>query len=168
MSTNVSVNTYTYSVTYVTQQMMRSIKLILMMSGLSLENLRDGWASVELAINTWLASGDLEKVTIEIYKPASGALVTRWDFEIDYSYSTADDGALWADPEAISAAIRKAGAVASTCEYEFKLLAPGGPKVPGWGPVPYRSTVGFNQHSVGTTISGSPIAATTTFWSKTS
>lgn len=168
MSTIVSVNTYTHSVTYVTGQMMRSLKTILLLSGLSLENLRDSWESVEGAINAWLGSRHLKKVTIEIYNPTTDSLVTRWDFEIDYTYSSADDGALWADPEAIRGAIQKAGAVASTCKYEFKLYAPGRPDYPGWGPGAYRSITGFSQHSVGTTISGSPIASTTSYWRKVS
>ncbi len=168
MSTRVGVNTYTYSVTYVTGEMMRSLKTIILLSGLSLEKIRTEWSSVERAINVWLGSGHLKKVTLEIYNPTTNALVTRWDFEIDYSYSSADDGALWADPDAIRHAIAKAGSVGSTCQYEFALQAPGGPNVSDWGPAPYRSTVGFTQHSVGTTIGAHSLASTTSFWRKAS
>jgi Bacterial HORMA domain 2 len=77
MSTHVGVNTYTYSVTYVTGEMMRSLKLIILLSGLSLDNLRNSWSSVERAINTWLGSRQLQKVTIEIYNPTTNALVTK-------------------------------------------------------------------------------------------
>lgn len=168
MSTHVGVNTYTYSVTYVTGEMMRSLKMIILLSGLSLERLRNSWESVERAINAWLASGHLKKVTIEIYNPTTNALVTRWDFEINYSYSTADDGALWADHEAIRFAIEKAGVVASTCQYEFKMLAPGGADISGWGDGSYRSTAGFNQHGVGTTIGGNILGSSASYWRKAS
>ena len=107
-------------------------------------------------------------MTLEIYNPNSNNLVTRWDFDINYSYSSVDDGALWADPGAIRAAIGKAGSIASTCRYEFKFQAPGGADVPGWGDGKYRSTIGFNQHSLGTTIGANSLASSTSYWRKAS
>jgi hypothetical protein len=146
--------------------MMRSLKTIIQLSGLSLENIRTHWSSVEGAINAWLSSRHLKKVTLEIYNPNTNKLVTRWDFDIDYSYSSADDGALWADPAAVRFAIAKAGVVASTCQYEFKLQAPGGANIYGWIDGEYRSTAGFYQHNVGTTIAATALGSTTSYWRK--
>jgi hypothetical protein len=42
-----------------------------------------------------------------------------------------DDDMLWADHAAIRFAIAKAGAIASTCRYEFKMQASGGADVAG-------------------------------------
>lgn len=167
MSTKVNVNTYTYSVTYVTQQMIKSLKDIVRMSGLSLEKILDDWDSVELALYTWLGSKHLQKVTLEIYNPSNNALVVRWDIDVNYGYSAGDDGSLWTDPDAIKHAIAKAGAVASTCRYEFKMRnATGRPEVPGWGKGAYRSTDGFTQHSVGTTVGAGTLASSTSYWRK--
>ena len=168
MSTSVSVNTYTHSVTHVTGEMMKGLKLIILLSGLSLDKIRNDWASVERAIYAWLSSRHLQKVTLEVYNGTTNALVTRWDFEIDYTYGAGDEGALWADHEAIRHAIAKAGSVASTCRYEFALQASGGPDVAGWGDGSYRSTSGFTQHSVGTTIGANSLASTTSYWRKAS
>ena len=168
VSTSVSVNTFTHSVTHVTGEMMKGLKLIILLSGLSLDKIRDDWESVERAVYAWLNSRHLQKVTLEVYNGATNALVTRWDFEIDYTYGTADEGALWADHEAIRFAIQKAGVVASTCRYEFKILAPGGADVFGWSAGSYRPTVGFIEHSVGTTIGGNSLASTTSYWRKAS
>lgn len=167
MSTSVSVNTYTYSVTYVTQQMLRSLKDIVRQSGLSLEKILSDWNSVELAVHTWLGSKDLQKVTLEIFNPITDALVTRWDIEVNYGYSAGDDGSLWTDPDAIRNAITKAGAVASNCRYQFLMKnKPGRPDVAGWGAGSYRSTDGFTQHSVGTTIGAGSLASSTSYWRK--
>jgi hypothetical protein len=87
---------------------------------------------------------------------------------VDYSYGYGDDGSLWADHEAIRHAIAKAGAVPSMCKYEFKLLAPGGAAVIGWGRGSYRSTDGFTQHSLGTTIAGGSLGSSTSYWRKAS
>jgi hypothetical protein len=168
MSTSVSVNTFTHSVTHVTGEMMRGLKLIILLSDLSLEKIRNDWESVELAVYTWLSSRHLEKVTLEIYSGTTDALVTRWDFDIDYTYGADDEGALWADPAAIRNAIAKAGAIASTCRYEFKIRAPGGAYVSGWSKGSYRPTTGFTQHSIGNTIGASSIASTTSYWRKAS
>ena len=166
MSTNVSVNTYTYSVTYVTEEMMRSLKEIIRLSGLSLTNILNNWSSVETAVHTWLASKTLEKVTLEVYSATTDRLVVRWDFDIEYSYSAGDDGSLWADPDAIRHAIQKAGAFASTCRYEFKMIAPRGEAISGWGSGSYRSTEGFSRYNVGTTIGADSLASTTSYWRK--
>jgi hypothetical protein len=168
MSTRVSVNSFVYSVTHVTGEMMSGLKTIILLSGLSLEKIRNNWESVETAIYTWLTSRHLKKVTLEIYNSWTNALVTRWDFDIDYSYADGDDGALWADHAAIRFAIAKAGAVASTCRYEFKMQAPGGAKVAGWEDGSYRSTSGFAQHGIGTTIGANSLASSTSYWRKTS
>lgn len=166
MSTNVSVNTYTYSVTYVTEEMMRSLKEIIRLSGLSLTNILNNWSSVETAVHTWLSSRTLEKVTLEVYSATTDKLVVRWDFDIEYSYKSGDDGSLWADPDAIRYAIQKAGSFPSTCKYEFLLLAPRGESVSGWGPRNYRSTDGFSRYNVGTTIGADSLASTTSYWRK--
>lgn len=169
MSTRVSVNTFTHSVTHVTAEMVRSLKNIIRWSGLSTANLLNEWESVERAIHTWLNSRDLEKVTLEIFWPGIGVLVGRWDFEIDYSYAPGDDGSLWVDGDAIRNAIAKCGAIASTCRYEFKILhKPGAPSVAGWSAGTYRSTAGFVQHSVGTTIGAYGMASNTNYWRKAS
>ncbi len=168
MSTSVAVNTFTHSVTHVTAEMMTGLKMIVLLSGLSLDKIRNDWESVETAIYTWLSSRHLQKVTLEVYDGGTNALVTRWDFDIDYTYGTNNDEALWADHQAIRFAIAKAGVIASKCRYEFKILAPGGAFVSGWSAVPYRSTSGFTQHSVGNTIGGSSIASSTSYWRKAS
>jgi Bacterial HORMA domain 2 len=67
MSTRVSVNSFVYSVTHVTGEMMSGLKTIILLSGLSLEKIRNNWESVETAIYTWLTSRHLKKVTLEIY-----------------------------------------------------------------------------------------------------
>ena len=167
MSTHVAVNTYTHSVTYVTGEMVRSLKQIVRLSGLSVDLLMNSWVSLETAISVWIRSKHLQKVTLEIYNPKTDVLVTRWDFEITYSYGADDDGSLWADHEAIKFAIMKAGVIAATCRYEFKILAPGGAAVAGWSKGSYRSTDGFLQHSLGTTIAGYSLGTGTTYWRKT-
>ena len=167
MSTHVAVNTYTHSVTYVTGEMVRSLKQIVRLSGLNADLLMNSWVSLEAGISVWIRSKHLKKVTLEIYNPKTDVLVTRWDFEINYSYAADDDGSLWADYEAIKVAIAKAGVIAATCKYEFKILAPGGEDVTGWSKGSYRSTDGFLQHSLGTTISGNSLGTGTSFWRKT-
>jgi hypothetical protein len=99
VSTTVSVNTYTHSVTYVTDKLLTSIKNIVRLSGLNPNKLVGEWETLERGISTWLSDEDLEKIYLEIYNPKTGKLVGRWDFEIFYGFS--GDGSFWQDPDAI-------------------------------------------------------------------
>lgn len=165
MSTAVSVNLYTHSVTYVTDKLLTSIKNIIRLSGLSPAKLTFKWEVLERGISTWLGTEDLETVHLEVYNPTSGKLVGRWDFEIYYGYS--GDGAFWQDPEAIGYHIRKQGLWPSSCDYRIVVTnKPGYPKVAGWSTTTLRSTDGFVKQSIGTTIDGSGLSTGTSYWRK--
>ncbi len=99
MSTTVSVNTYTHSVTYVTDKMLNSLRYIITRAGLDPSKFLDDWASTERAASTWLNSRHLRKVVLEIYNASTGSLITRWDFGIDYDYGSSSDGSMWVDTD---------------------------------------------------------------------
>jgi Bacterial HORMA domain 2 len=167
MSTFVVVNTYTHSVTYVTDKMLNSIKNIIRLSGLSPAKLTSEWVVLERGIKRWLETEYLQEIHLEVYNPATNALIGRWDFEIFYGF--VGDGAFWVDTEAIKYHIRKAGVWASTCEYRIVATTkPGRPDVAGWGPATLRSTDGFVKQSIGTTIDGSGLSTGTNYWRKVS
>jgi len=67
MSTVVTVNTYTYSVTYVTDKLLKSIKDVIRLSGLDPSKFADDWNWMERGIKTWLDTQHLEKVVLEVY-----------------------------------------------------------------------------------------------------
>ena len=106
MSTFVVVNTYTHSVTYVTDKMLMSLKEIIRCSGLSPEKLADQWSVLHRGIRAWLDSRDLEAVILEVYNPNTDALIGRWDFDI--FYGTSGDGGMWVNTDDIKYHIRKA------------------------------------------------------------
>jgi hypothetical protein len=165
MSTRVRVNTRTNTITYVTDQVMRSVKDIIGLVGLDPTSL--DWESTETALGAWLGSEHLQVVTLEIYSPRTDALVHRWDITIDYNHGTNADETFWNDLAATKYAIAKAGQVAKDCKYDIKVKnKPGHPDVAGWGSCSYRSTEGMVKQSVGTTIGSSSIGAQTDFWRK--
>jgi len=167
MSTSVSVNTYTHSVTYVTDQMLSSLRRIVTLSGLDPEKFISSWALTERAVKTWLDTKHLEKVTLEVYKPYTNQLITRWDFDIDYTYATGDEGAMWADTAAIEFAIRKAGEIPSLCTYRILLKNKAGyPSVSGWSVGSYLDTSEFTRRPIGTTIGASHLGTGTSYWTK--
>lgn len=165
MSTLVAVNTYSHSVTYVTDKMLKSLRYIITTTGLDPNNFVSDWKSYELAVETWLTSRHLRGVTLEIVSPA-GALVTRCDFEINYSYGSGE-GSMWVDTDTLKYAIAKFGTIPASCTYNIKLdNAPGWPAVSGWGPGTYLSTEGFIKQGLGTTIGTSSIGAQASYWRK--
>ncbi len=167
MSTLVFVNTYTHSVTFVTDKMLTSLKRIIVWSGLDPQKLTRDWETLDRGIRAWLSGQSLLTVVLEVYRPGSRALVGRWDFEIEYGFTTYGDGEMWTDIDAIRFAIAKCGQDPSGCDYRIIVQTKrGAPNVEGWGPAEFLSTEGFVRHSVGTTIGASPLASRTAYWRK--
>ncbi|MGU0811204.1 hypothetical protein ACSEQ5_24950 [Pseudomonas aeruginosa] len=163
MST-VATYSYTHSVTYVTDNILKSLKDIIVLSGLNPEDFVNGWDSNSRAIKTWLGTGDLRKVVLEIYDPATDQLVTRWDIDIVYGWSDGD-GSFWTDTEQLKYAIKKAGVLPSQAKYKIMLdTHPDRPDVEGWSRGNYRSTEGMVKQSLGSTVEHSGLAGQAGYW----
>ncbi|RYG39150.1 HORMA domain containing protein [bacterium] len=163
MSTVVSVNTYTHSVTFVADNFFKSLKNILLLSGLDPSNLVGDRDSIMRAMTAWLDSKHLEKVVLEVYDPRDDSLITAWDVEVGYSWSSGD-GTFWTDTDQLRYAIKKAGVLPSNALYQVKLqTSPGEPAVAGWSDCAYRSREGFVPQSLGTTVSHSGLSGSTTY-----
>lgn len=157
--TTVSVCTYTHSVTYVSDNILKSLKDIIRLTGLDPSEFAEDWETNQRAINTWLASGHLQTVKLEIYNPLTDALITRWDIDIHYGWSSGD-GNFWADTDAIKYAIKKAGLVPNQARYRLLIQTKlGRPDVAGWGAATARSTEGMVRQSLGTAIEHNGLGA---------
>ncbi len=165
--TAVSVNTYTHSVVYVADNILKSMKDIIRLSGLDPTELVEDWQNTMTAMKTWLASGHLETVILEVYDPKSNALVGRWDIDVVYSTGFGGDGQFWTDTDQIRYAIRKAGLMPGEARYHLMMHnKPGRPDVAGWGPGSSRSTKGFVRHNLGSTIEHSGLGGSVAYWRK--
>lgn len=164
MGTFVTVNTYAYTVSHITDKMLLSIQRIIQSSGLNPTKYVSDWDWMERGIRKWLETGHLEKVNLEIYNPSDDKLVTRWEFDIVYGYNNEGDGQMWSDPDAIRYAILKAGLIPKKCEYRIVTITKSGrPDVDGWQKTTLRSSEGFERHSIGKTIGGHGIGTSTTY-----
>ncbi|MDR7114462.1 MULTISPECIES: HORMA domain containing protein [Caulobacter] len=164
--TAVTVNTYTHSVTYVADNMLKSLKDIIRLSGLDPAAFIDDWDVNMRGIRTWLDTGDLETVKLEIFDPKTDALLVRWDMDVVYGWSSGD-GNFWVDTEQLKYAILKAGVWPSQARYRLLLhTKPGRPDVAGWSKTSARSTAGFTKQSLGTTIDHSGLGANAGYWRK--
>ncbi len=165
MSTVVTVNTYTHSVTYVTNKLLLTLKEIINLSGLSPAKMVDQWGTLELGIKTWLESRHLKQISLEVFNSKTDNLVGRWDLAIQYGYT--GDSTFWVNTDEIRYHIKKAGLWTSECDYRIVVTTePGRPDVPGWSSTTLRSTEGFVRQSIGTTIDGSGLGANTSYWRK--
>lgn len=159
----VAVYSYTHSVTYVAENILKSLKDIIRLSGLDPAEFVGDWESNMLAINTWLQSGDLECVKLDVYNPKTGQLLFQWNIQISYTW-TGGDGSFWTDTEALKYAIRKAGLAPSEAKYELRTKTkPGRPDVVGWSKVAARSTEGMVRQSLGTTVEHSGLSGSTSY-----
>jgi hypothetical protein len=164
MSTFVTTNTYTHSVTYVTDNILRCLQDIVRQSGLDPSKLADQWTLLDKVISTWLQSRHLESVTLEVFNYRTDKLVGRWDLSIAYSWAESA-GSFWVDTDQIRYAIQKQGLWPSLCDYRVVTSTKvGRPDVAGWGPTTLRSTDGFVRQSVGTTIDASGLGASAAYY----
>ena len=164
--TTVAVNTYTHSVTYVADNILKSIKDIIRLSGLDPAKLADDWEVTLRGVRAWLDSQHLETVVLEIYNPNTDALITRWDIDVLYGWGSGD-GSFWTDTEQLKYHIQKAGLAPSQAKYRIVLQTkPGRPDVLGWSSTSFRSTSGFVRQSLGSTIEHNGLGASTAYWRK--
>jgi Bacterial HORMA domain 2 len=163
--TSVAVYSYTHSVTYVADNILKSFKDIIRLSGLDPGKLVDTWAVLMRGITAWLASGHLECVVLEVYNPSTGALIGRWD--IDVLYGVPGDGSFWTDTDQIKYHILKAGLLPSQASYRLVLRTkPGSPHVDGWSDTEFLSTDGFVRQSLGSTIEHNGLGGSVAYWRK--
>lgn len=169
MTTAVYVNTATYAATHVATNMLGSLRSIIKGAGLSPDLIRLQWATLENGIETWLASGHLKAVTLEVFDPGNrpGDFAGRFDFTIDYGYYAAGDGDLWLDPDTVAYALRKNGTYPGRCRYRILVdCAPGCPPVPGWTAAACRSTEGFTRHTVGSALGGGSLSVGLSYYTR--
>lgn len=158
MSVSVAVRSYTHATTYVADNILRSLKDILVLSGLDPSRLADDRQVLHRGINAWIESGHLNKLVLEVYDPVTDELVGRWDVNISYEW-TGGDGQFWTDTDAIRFAIRKAGVLVSTAKYRVvAVTADGRPAVDGWSSTQLRSTDGMLEQRIGTSIEASGLS----------
>lgn len=161
--TTVSVYTYTHSVTYVADNILKSLKDIIRLSGLDPSAFIGNWQTNLNAISTWLSTGDLLKVLLEIYDPRTDRLIIRWDIDIAYEW-TGGDGSFFTDTDQLKYAIRKAGIAPSEARYRLLLRTkPGEAYVAGWSDATFLSTEGMIRQSLGSTIEHSGLGASTSY-----
>ncbi|WP_071905016.1 HORMA domain containing protein [Cystobacter ferrugineus] len=162
--TSVAVYSYTHSVTYVADNILKSLKEIIRQSGLNPAHLVEEWDSTLRAIRIWLESGHLERVVLEVFHPETNALITRWDLDIVYGWAPGD-GSFWTDTEQLGYHIRKSGILPSEACYTVLLhTKPDRPDVDGWARGSYRSTAGMVRQSLGSTVDHSGLGAQAGYW----
>lgn len=164
MGVSVSVRSYTHATTYVADNILRSLKNILLYSGLDPDKLVDEWEVLHRGIKTWIDSGHLRKIILEVYDATTNALVGRWDVNVTYEW-TGGDGEFWTDTEAIRFAIRKAGVLPSAAKYRIVAdTASGEPAVIGWSSTSLRSTQGMVEQRIGTSIEASGLSGELSYY----
>lgn len=160
----VAVYSYSHSVSYVTDNILKSFKDVLVQSGLDPQKLAGDHKVLHAGIKRWIETEHLELVTLEIFHPKTDALITRWDVAVSYAWSS-DAGNFWVDTEGLRYAIKKLGLSPSEALYRVLVKNKAGrPDVEGWSATQFRSTDGMVRQSIGTGVEHSGLSASTSYW----
>jgi hypothetical protein len=158
----------THSVTYVADNILKSLKDIIRESGMSPAKFVNDTEVNRRGLMTWLDSEHLERITLEIYNPRTDKLITRWDIDVRYDWASGD-ARFWTDTEQLKWAIKKAGVAPADARYDLILHNKvGRPDVIGWSQCSYRSTYGMVRQSLGSTIEHNGLGASASYWRKAS
>lgn len=161
-----AVFSYTHSVTYVADNILKSLKDILVLSGLDPAKLAGEYAVLHAGIKQWIESKHLERVTLEVFHPKTDALLFRWDIEMSYTWSS-EAGSFWTDTDQLRYAIKKQGVAPSEAKYRIAAKSkPGRPSVAGWSDTELLSTAGMVRQSIGTTVEHNGLGANAAYWRK--
>jgi hypothetical protein len=132
MSTRTYIDTKAYSVAFLADKLMYSVKEIIRGSGLDPVKLTRQWNTLEHGITRWLGSQDLMRVSVEIFHPRKNRLIGRWDMEIIYGYG--GDGTMHSDMNPLRQMIEREGQAPEDCDYRILIVAkPTADEVNGWG-----------------------------------
>jgi hypothetical protein len=167
MTVSVAVRTYTHSITYVTDNILKSLKDIIVCSGLDPDKFVSQWDVLHDGIKAWITSGHLRLIILEVYDPSDDELLGRWDVEMSYA-GTDGDGEFWVDTDAIRYAVAKAGIHPWSADYAIKVTRDNGfARVDGWTSTTLRSTSGFVQQRIGTTVENSGLGGSFSYYRRT-
>jgi hypothetical protein len=165
---SVVVSSYSriHSVTYVADNMLKSLKDVIVQSGLDPSKLVDDWEVLSRGLKAWIAAEQLERVILEVFDPRTNALVGRWDIDVSYSW-TGGDGQFWVDSDQIRHAVRKQGMWPAEARYRVVVTRkPWSVEVDGWSDTTLRSTSGMVHQSLGGTIEHNGLGASAAYWRK--
>lgn len=161
----ISVNTFTYTAGYLTANLIRSVTDIIKSIGLDPGDLPH--AALDRGLKVWIESEHLQRLTLEIYSRSSDQLIGRFDFDLDYTYSSGDTGSFWLDTGQVKFAIQKHGLIPADCAYRVVTTTkPGRPDVAGWENTTLRSTDGMTRNAVGTAIGAGSAAAGLAYYTR--
>jgi hypothetical protein len=88
--------TQTHSIVFLSDNLRNTLREVIRENGLSPDKLMQDWGVIENGIRTWLASGHLNRIVVEFFRPGATTTSARWDFPVGYTGSGVDDD-MWLD-----------------------------------------------------------------------
>lgn len=145
--------TYAYSVAYLTDNMLRSMRQVVNAIGLNPNKFLSLWTTYSQGIEMWLADGDMRSMTLEVYNPVANILIKRWIMDVRYSDFDGDGSFFWADTDRITRAIENTGICPIDAEYTIHVgTRPGARVLNDWCSVQERSADHVVRQGLGQNI----------------
>jgi len=154
----------THTATFAADAMRNVLRDLLVAVGLDPGALVTNWSLNGEAARTWLRSGHLRELVLEIYAPGSTRAAARIDIPIRYDGSGFDDD-MWVDREHVRRTGSHIGKLPAHYRYDVIFrLDPGAPPVAGMGDVALRDSSGLTARSAGTVIATPDILGGLRYW----
>lgn len=156
--------TQAHSIVFLSDKLRNTLREVIRENGLDPGKLMQDWATIERGIRTWLATGHLENIVVEFYKPGAATASARWEFPIGYDGSGLDDD-MWLDKNYLRQLIEKSARPTGDCTYRIVLCTgAGAPRVAGFTNCTFLSTGQLAARQAGTVIATGHMTAGATYW----
>jgi len=156
--------TQTHSIVFLSDNMRNTLREVIREYGLDPNALMQDWPTIERGIRTWLASGHLNNIVVEFFRPGASAASARWEFPVGYTGSGIDDD-MWLDKVYLRQLIAKAARPSLDCSYRVLLCTDSGAApVSGLTYCSFLSTGQLAARHAGTVIATGHVTAGATYW----
>ena len=153
-----------HSIVFFSDNVRNTLREVIRENGISPDNLMQGWTTIERGIRTWLASGHLNNIIVEFFRPGASVSSARWEFPVGYSGSGVDDD-MWLDKNYLRQLIAKSARPTTDCVYRVVLFTDSGrPSVEGFVDCTLLSTGALAARQAGTVIATGHMTAAVTYW----
>ncbi len=164
---SIGVNIAVYPVTYVSNQILNCFIRTVDKRGLSLDYMNQHKDTISSGLFTWVGTGTLEKIILEIYDSDKDVVLERFDMCFEYSAAvpSTSDSIFETNLEKLEDFLGKLPSLPSDASYRVvAVLSKDAPQAPGWSPTSLRSADHLRNQKLGGLIKADYIGVAMEYW----
>jgi hypothetical protein len=163
--TNVGVQVWARSTTYVSNEIIRVAQEIVQRRGLTMDYMHKHGELFVNSFRTWITGRYLHGVVLEIWENDGGTLRERYDLNLSYDMNGNRSERFDTHIERLRSLLSQRHSLPPGAGYRLVVqLDAGAPELPGWSSTSLRDTTGLSRQNLGGMIDTSRIGVEMDCW----